>query len=140
MLQFPLFSGRLRVIDLEHVVLVNRSHIREIAAPGWDVQHSSSFILDENDVENGEIRFNYSLQDLCTHEISDLNIYGACQWILSSPPSSHLGKGLLFDVSDVQDKYPLLPKLLKECSRPSRLVPGAREEAANMLIDILKEI
>ena len=126
------------MIDLEHVVLVNRSHIRVVAAPGWDVQHSSSFVGDEDDAD-GKINFDYSLQDLCTHEISDLNLYGACQWTLSSP-SSKFGKGLLFDASDVQDKYPLLPKLLKECSRPSRLVPGAREEAANMLINILKEI
>ena len=126
------------MIDLEHTVLVNRSHIREIAAPGWDVQHSSTLMLNENDID-GDVPFSYSLQDLCTHEISDLNIFGACQWILSSP-STKSAKGLLFDVSDIQDKYPLLPKLLKECIRPTRLVPGSREEAAEMLIDILKQI
>ena len=128
----------MRAIDLEHAVLVNRSHIRQIAAPGWDIQHSSSIILDENNLD-AEIHFSYSLQDLCTHEFSDLNLFGACQWILSSP-SSEPGNGLLFDVSDVQDKHPLLPKLLKECSSPSKLVPGAREEAAEMLIDILAQI
>ena len=130
--------GILRIVDLEHSVLVNRSHIREIAAPGWDVQHSSSLMLDA--IDAGEkIRFSYSLQDLCTHEISDLNLFGACQWVLSSPSPEH-GEGLLFDASDVQDKYPLLPKLLRECSHPSRLVPGAREEAAEVLMDILKQI
>ena len=138
--EFRLFSGRLRVVDLEHVVLVNRSHIREVAAPGWDVQHTSFFLVDENDVD-AEIKFNYSLQDLCTHEISDLNLYGACQWILSSPPSpSTYTNGLLYDAIDVQDKYPLLPKLLKECNKPLRLVPGAREEATEALIEILKQI
>ena len=116
-------------------MLVNRSHIREIAAPGWDIQHSSSMMTDDG----SEHQFSYSLQDLCTHEISDLNLFGACQWILSTP-SSKYGKSLLHDVSDVQDKYPLMPKLIKECSRPSKLVPGAREEAVDLLIDILKQI
>ena len=133
-----LILGIVRVVDLEHSVLVNRSHIREIAAPGWDVQHSSSFIANEDDLDS-EPKFSYSLQDLCTHEISDLNLFGACQWILSTP-SSKYGKSLLHDVSDVQDKYPLMPKLIRECSRPSRLVPGAREEAVDTLIDILRQI
>ena len=114
--------------------------MREVAAPGWDVQHTSFFLVDENDVD-AEITFNYSLQDLCTHETSDLNLYGACQWILSSPPSpSTYTNGLLYDAIDVQDKYPLLPKLLKECNKPLRLVPGAREEATEALIEILKQI
>ena len=130
--------GNVRVVDLEHTVLVNRSLIREIAAPGWDVQHSSSSMVNEDDIDS-EPQFSYSLQDLCTHEISDLNLFGACQWILSTP-SPKYGKSLLHDVSDVQDKHPLLPKLIRECSHPSRLVPGTREEAVDMLIDILRQI
>ena len=133
-----LFIGTVRVVDLEHTVLVNRSQIREIAAPGWDVQHSSSSIVNDDDL-NSEPQFSYSLQDLCTHEISDLNLFGACQWILSTT-SPKYGRSLLHDVSDVQDKHPLMPKLIRECSHPSRLVPGAREEAVDMLIDILRQI
>ena len=127
--------GKLRVIDLEHVVFVNQSNVREVAAPGWDIQHTN-FV--DNDETNNKINFNYSLEDLCTHEVSDLNFYGACQWILSSSTSTE--KGLLYDAADVQDKFPLLPKLLNECSRPSNLVPGARQEAAKLIIDILKQI
>ena len=105
--------------------LVNRSIIKDIKAPGWNVEHHSvSFGCEEKKC------FSYSIQDLCSHSISDHNIFGACNEIL---------KPLLQDIpAETLVSFPLLQRFLEECAWPSQ--PFARMEAANQLIEILKQI
>jgi len=127
-------EGTVKLIDLENLVVVNKTRVRAVGAPGANVVHTSA-------PEDG-----YSLVDLCSHAQSDHNLYGACQWILY--PHSEIkskgtggGRGLLYDIpQSVRSKHVLLEKLLRECSRPSHPVPGARFEAAHQLKDILRLI
>ena len=116
----------LKLIDLENIVLVNRSMIKIIQAPGWNIDHHSVAFGCEK-----EHCFSYSLEDLCSHSISDHNVFGACQGILLP---------LLKDgmPSEIQVNFPLLQRFLQECAWPS--YPGGRIEAAEQLIDILKRI
>ena len=116
-----------KLIDLENIVLVNRSMIKIIQAPGWNIDHHSVAF----GCEKEQNCFSYSLEDLCSHSISDHNIFGACQGILLP---------LLKDgmPSELQANFPLLPRFLQECAWPS--YPGGRIEAAEQLIDILKRI
>ena len=123
---------KVRLIDLENIVVVNKTLVKEIGAPGWNVPHSSA----SND--------GYSLQDLCSHMVSDNNIYGACQWILyphADIPNRAGTRGLLYDIPQkIRSKHILLEKLLRECSKPSSPHPGARLEAVTQLREILSQI
>lgn len=125
-------KGKVTLIDLENIVVVNKTQVVSVGAPGSSVVHTSS------GGEDG-----YALEDLCSHVKSDNNIYGACQWILypHAKATKTWTRGLLYDIPQaVRSKHVLLEKLLRECSWPSHPVPGARMEAANQLRDILTQI
>lgn len=123
-------KGKVTLVDLENIVIVNRTLVASVGAPGSGVVHTSS----------GD---GYALEDLCSHVKSDNNIYGACQWILYPHASTKArsSRGLLYGIPQaVRSKHVLLEKVLRECSRPSHPVPGARIEAADQLRDILVQI
>lgn len=119
-------NGRLQVklVDLENIILVNRTEIKVIKAPGWNVEHHSVAFGCENSC------FSYSIEDVCSHYTSDHNIFGACFGVIS-----HLLKTI---PSTVLSAHPLLPRLRDECTWPSH--PGGRIEAAKQLMDLLKLI
>ncbi len=116
---------RVMLVDLENIVLVNRTLIEATKAPGWDVEHHSVAFGCED-----QTCFSYSLEDLCTHLRSDHNVFGACHGIL--PNLLHTAP------HEIKLKFPLIERLLRECSWPSN--PGARIEAAKQLLAILKLI
>lgn len=74
------------------------------------------------------------------NDFSDHNYFGVCQGILAPKAfSEDIPAGLLHSVPEsVRIKFPLLPRLIVECGTPSR--PGGRFEAAEQLVDILKQI
>jgi len=125
-------TSRVRLVDLENLVVVNKSLVEEVKAPGWNVAHTSA------------PRDGYSLEDLCSHAVTDNNVYGACQWILfphAEVPNRAGVRGLLYNVPQrVRSKHFLLEKLLRECSKPTNPNPGARFEAAKQLKQILAQI
>lgn len=123
----------LTVIDLEHVVIVDQSLVRETSAPGWNVPHTSASYGCSD-------CFSYSLEDLCSHETSDNNLFGVCQGILAPNAfSTDIPEGLLHSIPEnIRLSHPLLPRLVTECGTPSQ--PGGRFEAAIQLLEILKQI
>ena len=60
------------VVDLEHVIIVDQSQVRDAAAPGWNIAHTSASYGCSD-------CFSYSVEDLCSHETSDHNLFGVCQ-------------------------------------------------------------
>ena len=117
---------QVKLIDLENIILVNRTLIKDTKAPGWNVEHHSvAFGCETRDC------FSYSVEDVCTHYISDHNVFGACYGVVKP--------FLLKDMpQDVKVTYPLLERLALECAWPS--TPGGRLEAARQLIELLKLI
>ena len=118
-----------KLIDLENIVLVNKTVIKTTKAPGWNIDHHSVAFGCEEDQEDC---FSYSVEDLCSHVVSDHNYYGACQGIFNDLKVTEAMP------KDARQKFPMLERLLKECSWPSH--PGGRIEAARELIEILKQI
>ena len=117
---------QVKLIDLENIILVNRTMLENTKAPGWNVEHHSvAFGCENMDC------FSYSIEDICTHYISDHNIFGVCQGIVKP----FLLKSI---PQDIKRTFPLLERLAHECAWPS--TPGGRLEAAKQLIEILKLI
>ena len=113
-----------KLVDLENIILVNRTLIEVTKAPGWNIEHHSVAFGCEN-----QDCFSYSVEDVCTHHVSDHNIFGACHGIVKP--------FLLKDIPEsIKNSHPLLQRLIEECTWPSN--PGARLEAAKQLVEILK--
>lgn len=113
-------EGQLKLVDLENIILVNKTVTIQEKAPGWNIEHHSvAFGCEDRKC------FSYSVEDLCTHEKSDHNVFGACQGILN---------WLLKDIPNHVD--PIIQRLIDECAWPSQ--PGGRVEAAEQLIERLK--
>ncbi|TRY67135.1 hypothetical protein TCAL_11442 [Tigriopus californicus] len=124
---------QVKFVDGENFILVDQSEIRALAAPGWNISHTS-------DGFQCESRFCYSTADLCTHAESDHNIYGLCKGLLAPGALDYaLPEGLLHSIpSEVTRKHPLLPRLIGECASPT--IPGGRFEAAQGLMEILSQL
>ena len=124
------FQGKLSLVDGESIILVDkevaqikRVHNTDPSPDGCKQDH-----------------FCYSYEDLCTHEMSDHNMFGLCKGIFSNKPwSPAMPQGLLHDIpNEVLRKQPLLPRLLNECISPTH--PGGRVEAFNQLNEILEAL
>ena len=107
-----------KLIDLEDIVIVNKTLIEAVKAPGWDIEHHSVAFGCEHKC------FSYSVSDLCSHRTSDHNYFGACFVI---------AKLLSNDAPD-----PMTKRLVQECTWPSN--PGGRIEAALQLINQLEQV
>ncbi len=123
--------GLVSLIDAEHVIMVNKTQVASVKAPGWDVQHQSGPPFECNNVKDqAKCPFSFYTQDLCTHQVSDLNVYGVCHVILSR---------LLDQIPEqYSQNHPLLSRLVTECAWPTS--PGGRLEAAHSLIEVLRLI
>jgi len=124
-------EGKLFLIDLENIILVNQTRLRQLRAPGWDTFHSG-------DAEGCDHCFSFSTEDLCTHVNTDHNYHGVCGGLLSQKPySPGLPGGLLHAIPPaIMDRHPLLQRLVLQCWQTS--VRGGREEAANLLLEIFR--
>nr|CAD7588443.1 unnamed protein product [Timema genevievae] len=126
-------SGRLRFVDLENVIVVDKNISNDGKPSSWDTLHSS---------ENFDCPgcFAFSTHELCTHQISDHNFYAVCQHLLAPDISSDLlPGGLLHDIPlHIVKSHPHLPDLLKECSQPDKLAD--RFIAAQQLLTVLIEV
>lgn len=124
---------QVKFVDGENFILVDQSEIRALAAPGWNISHTS-------DGFQCESRFCYAPADLCTHTESDHNLYGLCKGLLAPGALDRtLPQGLLHSIpNEVLRKHPLLPRLISQCASPSH--PGGRFEAAQGLLEILAQM
>ena len=111
---------QIKLIDLENIILVNKTEIEQVKAPGWDIEHHSTAFGCEN-----RQCFSYFAPDLCSHKQSDHNYFGACQGVIVP---------LL--TNGVPDQ--MVKRLIQECAWPSN--PGGRLEAVNQLKDRLLQI
>lgn len=140
-------TGRVRIVGVPDVVIVNRTRVREVGAPGWNVQHTSgvagsgSSSASYYDYDGGFSDLGatltskqYSVEDLKTHDVSDHNIYGVCKWLLSKGRHS---AGLLAELPANQSG---LERLIDQCVEPTDSMPGSRFKAANDLVEALKLI
>ena len=111
---------QVKLIDLENIILVNKTEIEQVKAPGWDIaHHSTAFGCEKRHC------FSYFAPDLCSHQQSDHNYFGACQGVIVPLLSN-----------DVPDQ--MVKRLIQECAWPSN--PGGRLEAVDQLKDRLLQI
>jgi len=124
-------SFRVYLVDLENIIIVNQTRIKQNKAPGWDTYHSA-------DRFGCKHCFSFSAEDLCSHAHTDHNYHGVCGGLLSSDPySPGLPGGLLHSVPrDLLARHPLLPGLLDQCWQSTK--SGGREEAAQLIMEILR--
>lgn len=127
-------SGKVTVIDLEDIIVVDREAIaRTKPRKDWDELHQSSF-----DDCNGRNCLTFSPDDLCTHANSDHNYFAACRNILSeyaNEPSLGLMGGLLHDMPNYAKDDWDLQHLLHECVHGS--TPGSRIKIKTQLTEAL---
>ena len=122
-------DGRLRLVDGEGFVVVDQARLAEFRAPGWDEPHTTRACPDN---------FCFAPAELCNRKESDHNLYGACKGLLA-PGAYHVPGGLLHSVpAEARRRHPLLERLLLECAEPTH--PGGRFEAAQELLEILKQL
>lgn len=105
---------KIAYVDLDNVFVVdsmvyNRSDDRQPAISTWNQIHRHDMI---DDCDNC---FSYVPDELCSHHISDINIFAACQvFIKSTPNTEHAG--LLHTIPDaVLDEFASLPNALDYC-------------------------
>ncbi|XP_046333377.2 divergent protein kinase domain 2A-like [Haliotis rufescens] len=107
-------AGKVKVIDLENIIVVDLMAIAATKPKGWDEFLESPF-----DECGGKNCLGFSTAKLCSHVNSDHNYYAACRNILSQYANED-GKpgGLLHDMPDHARDYWDLEHLLNECARP----------------------
>jgi len=122
---------RVHLVDLEGIILVNQTLIQTKQAPGWNVYHTADRFGCAN-------CFSYSAADLCTHAKTDHNFHGVCGGLLAPEPySPGWPGGLLHSVPrDVAVRHPFLASNIQDCWKSAK--PGGRENAANLLTEILR--
>uniref|UniRef100_A0A1B6DKK0 FAM69 protein-kinase domain-containing protein n=2 Tax=Clastoptera arizonana TaxID=38151 RepID=A0A1B6DKK0_9HEMI len=113
-------EGRLKFIDMDDVIIVDKNPT--VISSCWNKIHSSKMY------DPGLLSF--SVQEICSHNISDHNIYAVCQEILGKTSPLILG-GLLHSSSEeMRTKF---AKLLDACIQgPNRF------EAANELLKVFR--
>ncbi|KAK9510497.1 hypothetical protein O3M35_005271 [Rhynocoris fuscipes] len=119
-------DGIVKFIDLEHVIVVDKHP--QYVAPGWYINHTC---------QNTECTncFIIPSSDICSHWISDYNIFSVCKEILHNT-SLLLRGGLLHGDPSENISADKLKNLLEECVNPpketSRFVIGTQ------IIEMLK--
>ncbi|XP_065368687.1 divergent protein kinase domain 2A [Calliphora vicina] len=84
--------------------------------------------------------FAYSADDIASYNISDINVYSACQF-LREDLFKDQSKGFLYPIPDkINEAYPKLWQLLNKCVDCPDSVCGERLTVANELIELFEEI
>lgn len=110
-------AGRVTVVDVENVVVVDRTAIRKVKPKGYNTLLESNF-----DDCGGKNCLVFSTEDLCTHIESDHNYFAACRNLLSKYANEgDLGMpdGLLHDMPNYARDDHDLEHQLNECVHPT---------------------
>ncbi|KAI0216159.1 Divergent protein kinase domain 2A [Lamellibrachia satsuma] len=108
-------SGRVMVIDAEHVLVIDRQKIESDKPPSWDEPVVTDHIECKGDDGFSQC-VQFQIDALCSHVTSDINYYTACRLMLSRSNT-----GLLHDVPRHVDRRYALGKLIEECTKPRTL-------------------
>jgi len=121
-------DGKIRLVDMENIVLVNQTMVARRISPGLDKLYTS----DNYGCPNNEC-FSFSYTSLCTHVMTDHNYHGVCGSLLSPSPYS---SNLLHNIPQaVIERHKVLPSLLDRCWKGRG--EGGRIKAAKQIEDIL---
>ncbi|KAF4527000.1 hypothetical protein B566_EDAN001547 [Ephemera danica] len=119
-------AGKVTIVDLGNIILVDKYPPLAGRVGDWSEMHTSERLTEDCDT-----CFAYSVQDICSHKISDHNYYTVCQFlalhaVLQDPPAN------------VLRVYPQLESLLHECLNPE--MDNGRYVAVRHLIPILANL
>ncbi|KAJ9585287.1 hypothetical protein L9F63_002917 [Diploptera punctata] len=102
-------NGRIKFVDLENVVVVDKNIPEEDKPPIWDTPHVSEIF----DCE-GNGCFAFSSDDICEHRLSDHNIYAVCMTLLHPETAPEtLPGGLLHNTPP---EHAHVMQLIEECA------------------------
>ncbi|XP_078042381.1 divergent protein kinase domain 2A [Augochlora pura] len=127
-------NNNAKFIDLENVIVVDKNFIPEEKLEIWNQ-------LQENN-ENSSCSkcLIYSPADICSHRISDHNYYAICKMFLETDTNDNsLPGGFLYDIpADIQNAYPNIRNLIKQCVTPEK--PFTRIITGTQLKELLDTI
>uniref|UniRef100_A0A0A9ZD30 UPF0672 protein C3orf58 n=1 Tax=Lygus hesperus TaxID=30085 RepID=A0A0A9ZD30_LYGHE len=123
-------EARIRFIDLEHVIIVEKNPPLSEQPPDWQMNHSSTYYPCDD-------CYTFSPDDMCSHRASDYNILAVCREILHNT-SLLFPKGFLHSVPNhLITTQNLLPSLLSQCVENDGF--GDRFSIANDIMKLLLE-
>jgi len=124
-------SKQIYLVDMENIIIVNQTRIKERRSPGWDTKHAADRFGCDN-------CFSFHVQDLCTHMFTDHNFHGVCGGLLSRTPySPGIPGGFLHSApSDVIARHPELLGLIEDCATSAK--SGGRQQLAKLIMEILQ--
>ncbi|XP_026466870.1 deleted in autism protein 1-like [Ctenocephalides felis] len=105
-------SGKVSYIDLEHIILVDKQfeNVFSVSYSKWYNNHTSEIIKCDN-----KDCFAFSPTDICSHNLSDHNIYMTCEMLLNE--SHNYLHGI---PKEINERFPNLVDLLHDCVNPFR--------------------
>lgn len=109
-------SGKVTVIDLENIIIVDIMAVKARKPADWNEPHEAMFSEcgDENCLS-------FSAEDLCTRYRSDHNYNAICRNLLSHYANeAGLVGGLLHDMPTEAEDFWDLGNALEECARPTQ--------------------
>ncbi|XP_013402245.1 deleted in autism protein 1 [Lingula anatina] len=129
-------DGRVVVVDLENIIVVDKLKIIQDRPPEWDKVLTSTF---DECIPNHNC-LSFSPDSLCTRLVADHNYYAVCHGILSSYADDE-GRpgGLLHSMPDIIKTTWGLDKLLDECAKPSS-EQTSRLKIKDQLLTVLAEL
>lgn len=133
--------GKVTIIDLKDVLVVDKLAVKAAKLPSWDDVHES--IYTECPGKSFKSCHSFSEVQLCSHVTSDHNYYAICRYILTrhhdnSRKSQGQENGLLHDIPDAVNEDWDLDYLLNECVSPKR--QRGRLQVVHKLIEALESI
>ncbi|KAI9585168.1 hypothetical protein GQX74_001015 [Glossina fuscipes] len=121
-------KSKLYLIDLDTILIVDSSK----------AEYNNSVHRYEYEICEG--CFSYEPLDICNYNISDVNIFLACQFLTEDLYQRKTG-GFLYPIpQSVQERYPNLEKLLNQCVQCSQSNCHNRFDSAKNTINLIKEI
>lgn len=103
-------DGTIFLIDVENIIIVDRWEVKKGHSKDWNGFHTSMG-------EACDDCLNFSVDDLCSYDMSDHNYYAICKGLLV-PGAYYSSKGLLHSIPPLVEKRTNLSHLLKECAHP----------------------
>lgn len=122
-------QGRLRFVDLENVIVLDRNVPDEDKPLSWNIPHVSE-TFDCNGC------FAFSAVDICSHSRSDHNFYAVCQHLLGPQAAPDIIPGGL--LHDTPPAHANVLELVQECSKPMN--SSGRFRAAQDLTALLAKV
>ncbi|XP_060572616.1 divergent protein kinase domain 2A-like [Ruditapes philippinarum] len=132
-------DGKVTLIDLEDVLVVDKLAVKSAKLPGWQDVHESVFV--DCPGKSFKSCHSFSEVNLCSHMTSDHNYYAICRYILTrhyNNKGQSLKNGLLHDIPQNVNEEWDLEYLLNECVSPKR--QRGRIQVVHKILEALDNI